>query len=67
MQLGLWLIRARVGERVPAAAAEAIATWLRARPRPFTPLEALTGGVYVKLDVPELLQRIDGVRLPAAQ
>lgn len=67
LQLGLWLIRARAGDRVPAAAAERIAAWLRARPRPFTPLEALAGDTFVKLDVPELLLRIDSVRLPAAQ
>ncbi|MFZ6185962.1 hypothetical protein ACOXH8_45040 [Nannocystis pusilla] len=67
MQLGLWLIRACAGERVPAAAAQRIAAWLRARPRPFTPLEALAGDAFVKLDVPELLRRIDSARLPAAQ
>ena len=60
LQLGLWLIRARAGERIPAAAAGPITAWLRARPRPFTPLVALAEGAFVKLDVPELLQRIDG-------
>ena len=41
------------------AVPQPIAAWLRARPRPFTPLEALAEGAFVKLDVPELLQRID--------
>ncbi|WAS93735.1 hypothetical protein [Nannocystis punicea] len=62
LQRGLWLIRARAGDPVPEAIADELATWLRARPRPFTPLEAIDGDAFVRLDVPELLRRIDAVK-----
>ncbi|MDC0718406.1 hypothetical protein [Nannocystis bainbridge] len=61
LQRGLWLIRARAGEPVPAAVAGELAAWLQAHPRPFTPLEALDGGAFVRLDVPELLRRIEAL------